>query len=182
MKGPRRAEPVKPALLGLCIAGAVGAAAATVWLMRPVPPNPLLHFADAGDNTKVELGKRLYRSHCAACHGRFLQGQPLWQLNDKDARRRALAHDESGHTWQHSDEALFAYGEIRQVRIGAVERCVAHAGLQERPDRRRHAGHRRFIKRRWPLGLRVSQAMLNPGYAGMPPDASRVAWKLPRHA
>ena len=36
-----------------------------------------------------------------------------------------------------------------------------------------------FIKRRWPLGLRISQAMLNPGYARMPPDASRVALMAP---
>jgi hypothetical protein len=36
-----------------------------------------------------------------------------------------------------------------------------------------------FIKRRWPLGLRVSQAMLNPNDAGMPPDADRVEWRLP---
>jgi hypothetical protein len=36
-----------------------------------------------------------------------------------------------------------------------------------------------FIKRGWPIGLRASQAMLNPGYAGMPPEASRVAWKFP---
>lgn len=28
-----------------------------------------------------------------------------------------------------------------------------------------------FIKARWPLGLRVSQALLNPGYAGMPANA-----------
>jgi hypothetical protein len=36
-----------------------------------------------------------------------------------------------------------------------------------------------FVKRGWPIGLRASQATLNPGYAGMPPEASRVAWKLP---
>jgi hypothetical protein len=36
-----------------------------------------------------------------------------------------------------------------------------------------------FIKRRWPLGLRASQATLNPGQAGMPTDASHGAWTLP---
>jgi hypothetical protein len=36
-----------------------------------------------------------------------------------------------------------------------------------------------FIKARWPLGLRVSQAMLNPGFAGMPADANDVEWRLP---
>src|SRR5260370_38819894 len=36
-----------------------------------------------------------------------------------------------------------------------------------------------FIKARWPLGLRVSQALLNPGYAGMPAQADQVEWRLP---
>jgi hypothetical protein len=36
-----------------------------------------------------------------------------------------------------------------------------------------------FIKARWPLGLRVSQAMLNPGFAGMPADANHLEWRLP---
>ena len=36
-----------------------------------------------------------------------------------------------------------------------------------------------FIKARWPLGLRVLQAMRNPGLAGMPVNANRTAWQLP---
>jgi hypothetical protein len=36
-----------------------------------------------------------------------------------------------------------------------------------------------FIKRSWPIGLRASQAMLKPAYAGMPPEASRATWKFP---
>jgi hypothetical protein len=36
-----------------------------------------------------------------------------------------------------------------------------------------------YIKRTWPIGLRVSQAVLNPGNAGMPPHAGDVEWTLP---
>ena len=40
-----------------------------------------------------------------------------------------------------------------------------------------------FIKARWPLGIRVSQALLNPDEAGMPAgagaDADAVEWRLP---
>jgi hypothetical protein len=36
-----------------------------------------------------------------------------------------------------------------------------------------------FIKATWPLGLRVSQALLNPGYQGMPPNANTVQWRFP---
>jgi hypothetical protein len=36
-----------------------------------------------------------------------------------------------------------------------------------------------FIKARRRLGPRVSQAMLNPGFAGMPTDADEVEWRVP---
>jgi hypothetical protein len=36
-----------------------------------------------------------------------------------------------------------------------------------------------YIKASWPIGLRVSQAMLNPGKAGMPAHAEDVEWTLP---
>jgi hypothetical protein len=36
-----------------------------------------------------------------------------------------------------------------------------------------------FIKARWPIGLRASQSMLNPGRAGMPRQASSQEWMLP---
>ena len=36
-----------------------------------------------------------------------------------------------------------------------------------------------FIKARWPLGLRVSQKMLNPGFTGMPARANEIEWTLP---
>jgi hypothetical protein len=36
-----------------------------------------------------------------------------------------------------------------------------------------------YIKASWPIGLRVSQALLNPGNAGMPAYAADVDWTLP---
>jgi hypothetical protein len=36
-----------------------------------------------------------------------------------------------------------------------------------------------FIKARWPIGLRASQAMLNPARAGIPRQAGNQEWVLP---
>ena len=61
--------------------------------------------------------------HCASCHARNLQGQPLWQLIDEYAGRRAPAHDETGHTWQHSDEGIFhmiKYGRFPSTPAGVI--------------------------------------------------------------
>jgi mono/diheme cytochrome c family protein len=140
---------------------------------------PVVRLADANDNTKVELGRHSYRLYCASCRGRALQGQPLWQLNDKDAGRRAPAHDASGHTWQHSDEALFQitkYGRFASTSEGQPSRMPA---FKDRLTDEQILAIIAFIKHSWPIGVRASQAMLNPGYADMPPEASRVAWKFP---
>ena len=142
--------------------------------------NPLpVHFADATDLTKVTAGRRLYAQRCAACHGRQLQGQPLWQLRDPYARMRAPAHDASGHTWEHSDEELFQmtkYGRFSDTAPGVRSYMPAFASSL---DDEQILAVIAFIKARWPLGLRVSQALLNPGYAGMPANVRSTDWTFP---
>jgi len=166
-------------LIGLGIAGAVGASAAGVGLARHVAFAHVPHLADADDQAAVAIGKQLYRQHCASCHGRYLQGQPLWQLNDQFAGRRAPAHDETGHTWQHSDEALFLMTKFGRFEPAAADRPSFMPAFKDVLSDADLLAVIAFIKRRWPLGLRASQAMLNPGLAGMPADAAGIAWKLP---
>lgn len=64
--------------------------------------------ADPRDATRVALGAKLYAQHCAACHGAKLEGQPEWRRRLPNARLPAPPHDESGHTWHHPDNVLFA--------------------------------------------------------------------------
>ena len=137
------------------------------------------HFADAADAALVMLGKRVYAGYCASCHGRNLQGQPLWQLDDKFAGKRAPAHDETGHTWQHSDEDLFRKTKYGRFPAEPADPLPAMPAFAPVLDDQQVLAVLAFIKARWPLGLRVSQAMLNPGFAGMPADANNVEWRLP---
>ena len=69
----------------------------------------LLAACDApkADPETIKLGARLYAEHCAACHGARLEGQPNWRQRLPNGRLPAPPHDESGHTWHHSDEVLF---------------------------------------------------------------------------
>ena len=64
----------------------------------------------AGCESRQDLaqGEKLYAQHCAACHGARLEGQPRWQKKLPNGRLPAPPHDDSGHTWHHPDEALFA--------------------------------------------------------------------------
>lgn len=163
----------------LLIAGVLGAAGLVLWFALPHASASAMHLANADDLAAVVRGKQLYKGYCASCHGHYLRGQPLWQLKDAYAGRRAPAHDETGHTWQHPDEDLFhmtKYGRFVATPPEYHSYMPAFGDMLSDQDILAVIA---FIKARWPLGLRVSQAMLNPGYAGMPAQADQVEWKLP---
>jgi mono/diheme cytochrome c family protein len=166
------------AMTGLILAAVLAAIAGASRLAAPVPP-AVPQLADADDAALVTAGAHLYRRHCASCHGRSLQGQPLWQLMDENAGRRAPAHDASGHTWQHADDAIFRMTKEGTAAAAAPGAVGAMPAFKDKLSDRDVLAVIAFIKARWPLGLRVSQALLNPGYAGMPADAATVEWRLP---
>ncbi len=137
------------------------------------------HFADADNQTLVDRGAELYSPACGGCHGRRLQGQALWQLRDQYLGRRAPPHDSSGHTWQHSDEDLFAmtkYGRFPEAPKDLVSYMPAFEKSLGDDD---ITAVLAYIKAHWPTGIRASQSMLNPGFKGMPKDADKVEWTLP---
>ena len=163
----------------LSIAASLTAAIVVGWGAARVPPSAATHIADANDTAMVSRGKRIYAVHCASCHGRYLQGQPLWQLVDDYAGRRAPAHDETGHTWQHSDEDLFEVTKYGRF-ASAPSRYVSYMpAFRDELSDQQILAVLAFIKARWPLGLRVAQAMLNPGHFEMPPDAAEADWTFP---
>jgi len=138
-----------------------------------------LHFADADDTRLVARGTVVYAQNCAGCHGRHLEGQALWQLQDRYAARRAPAHDASGHTWQHSDDDLFRmtkFGRFANTARQTPSYMPAFGKTLGDADIRAVLA---FIKSRWPVGLRAAQATLNPGWAGMPKNLAGIKWSLP---
>lgn len=63
---------------------------------------------DLNDARRVAAGRRVYDAHCASCHGVQLEGQPDWRTRRADGRLPAPPHDDSGHTWHHPFDVLFA--------------------------------------------------------------------------
>lgn len=57
----------------------------------------------------IAAGAQLYADNCASCHGANLEGQGDWRSPGADGRLPAPPHDETGHTWHHSDAVLFNY-------------------------------------------------------------------------
>jgi mono/diheme cytochrome c family protein len=136
-------------------------------------------FADADNPAAVVRGRDLYRAHCANCHGRRLEGQALWTLRDQFFHQRAPAHDDRGHTWQHSDQELLAItrtGRLAGMPDDVTSHMPAFAGTL---DDRQILAILAFIKSRWSIGIRAAQSTLNPGFRGMPTAAMDSAWTFP---
>jgi mono/diheme cytochrome c family protein len=62
--------------------------------------------ADPRNAAQVALGKSLYASHCAYCHGDRLEGKPGWDGEHPDGRRPALPLDGTGAIWRLGDHDL----------------------------------------------------------------------------
>lgn len=64
--------------------------------------------APAADSDPVTAGRAIYEQYCASCHGANGQGAANWQERDAQGELPPPAHDATGHTWRHSDAALYA--------------------------------------------------------------------------
>jgi mono/diheme cytochrome c family protein len=69
----------------------------------PSPTPPPLPTLDPG---QVARGREVYGRSCASCHGPDAQGAPAWQQPDARGDLPPPPHDDSGHTWRHSDAQL----------------------------------------------------------------------------
>ena len=137
------------------------------------------HFADADNPELVAEGATIYAANCAVCHGAHLEGQANWQFAGPGGVLRAPPQDETGHTWMHSDEMLFhfvKFGLADMEPPGFTSDMPAFDGKISDPD---IVATVAFIKRSWPVGVRVFQAMLNPHEEGMPAGATAADWHLP---
>jgi len=99
------------------LAAGVGMAAWIVSAQEQAVPDGLTFLGAPVTAEQIALGREVYAANCAECHGVNLEGQPNWRRRNEDGRMPAPPHDESGHTWHHSDQNLFA---ITKLGVGGI--------------------------------------------------------------
>jgi mono/diheme cytochrome c family protein len=70
--------------------------------VRPATPVSLA-TPHPGD---VALGRQVYLQNCASCHGANAEGAANWLQPDARGNLPPPPHDDTGHTWRHSDAEL----------------------------------------------------------------------------
>ncbi|HZR86076.1 MAG TPA: cytochrome c [Bradyrhizobium sp.] len=136
----------------MCL-GRIGVIAIAAVLATALIGALLLVFASDRNRLPAEtlaLGRAVYQRHCAGCHGAKLEGQPDWQKLLVTGRLPAPPHDQSGHTWHHSDRVLLEiikYGTAAVVGGGYQSDMPPFASVLSDEEIRAVLA---FIKDSWP--------------------------------
>lgn len=130
------------------------------WLQKAAQPvRPTLQ---PDDLHVLVAGERVYRAHCASCHGAALEGQPNWRTPGPDGLLPAPPHDASGHTWHHPDEVLFAitkHGVAKAANLPDHKSAMpAYEGVLNDEE---IIAVLSWIKAQWPPAVRAKHDQIN---------------------
>ena len=115
----------------------------------------------------VRLGKEIYRQQCSSCHGADLQGEPNWQTRNQAGFLPAPPHNETGHTWHHPNEYLFAV-----VKRGVVPPLVPAGykstmyGFGNMLSNDQIIAVLSYIKSTWPEDIKFKHDQINQQASG----------------
>ena len=135
------------------------AAAGLFWLFGGSESRPKAGV-DAEDKELVALGQTAYADHCASCHGARLEGQPGWRSRNADGTLKPPPHDESGHTWHHSDKVLFDYTKLGGAGMAPPGFKSAMPGFGGNLEDDEIWAVLAFIKSRWPREVLARQRQI----------------------
>lgn len=157
--GPRerkmKATIILPAVAGLLVVAIVAAVAQRSGESGDV--EGLMFLGEPVTAEQIALGSEVYAENCAACHGANLEGQPDWMQRLDNGRMPAPPHDETGHTWHHSDQDLFTITKfgVEAIVPGYQSDMPAFGDMLSDAE---IVAVLAFIKSTWPERERVFQA------------------------
>ena len=106
-------------------------------------------------------GQPIYLQHCARCHGANLEGEPDWRRRRTNGRLPAPPHDRTGHTWHHSDDALFRVTKFGSSAVAGGTYESDMPGFENVLSDDAIWAVIAFIKSRWPADIRKRQESIS---------------------
>ena len=114
------------------------------------------------DAAVVARGQQVYQANCASCHGSKLEGQNNWRERNAQGMLPAPPHNETGHTWHHPDEMLFAitkYGIAKVAQMPDYQSAMpVYEGKLSDAD---IIAALSWIKSQWPSEIRTQHDAVN---------------------
>ncbi len=146
----------------VALGAGVAIAAGVVFVAGPWHTAASPHALKPDDGAVRIAGEAIYKTHCAACHGAALQGQPEWRTRGADGRLPAPPHDASGHTWHHPDEMLFRITKYGVAKVAGLKDYAssmpAYEGVLSNDE---IVAVLSWIKSRWPRSVRDKHDQIN---------------------
>jgi len=140
----------------------LGVLAITAWPLTQLWENTITPWSPTGDQEQIALGAQLYLINCAACHGHGLKGEADWQTRDAEGFLPAPPHDETGHTWHHTDDLLFDLTKFGIAKFSGSDnyktRMPAYEGILLDTEIRAILT---YIKSQWPEDIRKRHHEMN---------------------
>lgn len=159
---------MKP-IAGMFLAGIAAAVIGSIVLAQASPDETaigdLTFLGEPVSEADLSAGQQIYSENCASCHGANLEGQPDWKRRLENGRMPAPPHDETGHTWHHSDRNLFIVtkGGVQAVVPGYESDMPAFEGILTDDE---IADVLAYIKSTWPERQREFQAEVSANDRG----------------
>lgn len=147
--------------LFLSVVGLIMVVGVIFYLSSPVNNAEANIYLNHKDADIVGLGKNVYVENCASCHGIALEGQANWRKRDADGYLLAPPHDETGHTWHHTDSYLFLmtkYGIEEMIGKSYPNNMPAYEGKLADED---IIAVLSYIKSTWPSRIQHQHNQLN---------------------
>lgn len=116
---------------------------------------------EPNDINLVTAGRTVYLQNCASCHGIQLEGQKNWRRRNSEGYLPAPPHDETGHTWHHSDSYLFnmtKYGIEKIIGKKYQNNMPAYDGILSDDE---IIAVLSYIKSMWPKSIREKHDQIN---------------------
>ena len=106
------------------------------------------------DAATVSLGRTVYMTNCSQCHGKNLEGEKNWRSPGENGLLPAPPHDETGHTWHHSEKLLFNLTKYGVAKVAGLKDHKTNMPVYEDIlNDNEIIAVLSFIKSRWPKDL-----------------------------